>query len=89
MKICRYCRVSGRVQGVFYRASTRQQAIALGITGWAHNCSDGSVEVLCCGEEDAVAKLVAWLSQGPAGARVLNVTCETRDFEECDGFGTG
>jgi len=89
MKVCRYCRVTGRVQGVFFRASTRQQASAMGVTGWARNCSDGSVEVLCCGEDTAVAKLVAWLSHGPAAARVSNVSCETRDYEECDGFGTG
>ena len=55
----------------------------MGVTGWARNCSDGS------GEDTAVAKLVAWLSHGPAAARVSNVSCETRDYEECDGFGTG
>ena len=58
---CRRCYVSGRVQGVFYRASTREQARLLGVTGYARNLHDGTVEVLACGDETAVLKLCGWL----------------------------
>lgn len=66
-------RVSGRVQGVFYRASTREQALALGLTGHARNLPDGAVEVLACGDEQAIAELERWLWEGPAAARVADV----------------
>ncbi len=70
------CRVSGRVQGVWYRASTRQQAAELGVTGHARNLDDGTVEVFACGDEDALAALVEWLWQGPPAARVDAVELE-------------
>ena len=74
--IARRCIVSGRVQGVFYRASTRQRAQALGVTGHARNLADGRVEVLACGAPDAVAALCAWLQQGPPAASVTAVEVE-------------
>jgi acylphosphatase len=58
-------RVSGKVQGVFYRASTREQALALGLTGYARNLPDGAVEVLACGDARAIEALERWLWQGP------------------------
>lgn len=67
---CRCYRVSGRVQGVFYRASTQEQAVGLGVTGYAKNLIDGTVEVMMCGSEDALETLLAWLHQGPPAARV-------------------
>ena len=70
------CYVSGRVQGVFYRASARHQAEQLGITGYARNLADGRVEVLACGPKSSVDDLCTWLSKGPANAVVSNVTCE-------------
>lgn len=70
------CYVSGRVQGVFYRAATRHQAEQLGITGYARNLLDGRVEVLACGPKSSVDDLCVWLSKGPANAEVSNVTCE-------------
>ena len=76
MTSCLCCRITGRVQGVWYRDSTRKQARALGITGYARNLSDGSVEVLACGEEQALQQLQNWLKQGPPRARVEEVTCE-------------
>lgn len=72
---CRRCFVSGRVQGVFFRASTRTRALALGVTGHARNLPDGRVEVLACGEPRAVEALCAWLAEGPPAARVSDVQC--------------
>ena len=74
---CRRCLVSGHVQGVFFRASTREQALSLGVTGYARNLRDGRVEVLACGSAEAVAALCSWLSDGPPGARVSKVQCES------------
>lgn len=65
--------VSGRVQGVFYRASTREQALRLGLRGHAANLDDGRVEVLAVGEADAVEALAAWLWKGPPAAVVEGV----------------
>jgi acylphosphatase len=73
--IARRCYVSGRVQGVFYRASTRQRAQELGCRGYARNLPDGSVEVLAVGERAAVDELIAWLWQGPPAAHVTDVKC--------------
>ena len=75
--IARRCFVAGRVQGVFYRASTRQQALTLGVTGYARNLADGRVEVLACGPEAAVETLCAWLWQGSPASQVTAV--ETLD----------
>ena len=66
--------VRGRVQGVFFRASTRTQAQALGLGGYAKNLADGSVEVLACGTEDALNRLQSWLQLGPPAARVDDVS---------------
>ena len=71
--IARRCHVSGRVQGVFYRASTRERARELGVTGYARNLPDGRVEVLACGKPDAVEALCRWLWQGPPSSRVTAV----------------
>ncbi|WP_019623663.1 acylphosphatase [Thioalkalivibrio thiocyanoxidans] len=62
--------VRGRVQGVFFRASTREQAQALGLKGYARNLPDGRVEVLAVGTPDALDRLEAWLGEGPRMARV-------------------
>jgi acylphosphatase len=75
--VCRRCLVSGHVQGVYFRASTQEHALALGVTGYARNLRDGRVEVLACGPEEAVAALCHWLSDGPPGARVSEVRCES------------
>jgi len=74
--IARRCIVSGRVQGVFYRASTRQRAQALGVTGHARNLADGRVEILACGAPEAVTALCEWLWQGPPAASVMAVEIE-------------
>jgi len=66
--------ITGRVQGVFFRASTQRKARGLGLTGYALNQPDGSVAVAARGENDALDKLAAWLEKGPPGARVEQVT---------------
>ncbi len=63
-------RVSGRVQGVFFRASTRRRAQPLGLAGYAINLPDGSVEVAACGPVEALNELQRWLHEGPPAARV-------------------
>jgi len=68
--------ISGRVQGVFFRASTRNEADRLGIAGHARNLADGRVEVVAQGDENAIAELEAWLRVGPPSARVENVLRE-------------
>ena len=89
-RIAKRCLVAGRVQGVFYRASTREQARALGIEGHALNLPDGRVEVLMVGSPEAVERLEAWLWEGPSGARVTEVVCETVPVPEgVSGFRTG
>ena len=86
MKQCRRCRVEGLVQGVYFRGSTRARAQQLGVTGWAHNLPDGSVEVLACGEQSAVDELCAWLWQGPAQAQVSAVDCREEDWQMLSDF---
>jgi len=73
---CLKIRVTGRVQGVSFRAASQQEAKPLGITGYARNLSDGSVEVLACGDDDALERFVRWLHQGPRMAKVANVLVE-------------
>jgi acylphosphatase len=63
-------RVRGRVQGVWYRGSTREEAVRRGVCGWVRNLPDGSVELEAEGPRDAVDALVAWCRRGPPGARV-------------------
>lgn len=75
--------VSGRVQGVFFRAETRRKAIKLGLSGWVKNLNDGRVEFLISGSEQALAPMRSWLKVGPRLARVdqllleqVNLSCE-------------
>jgi len=66
--------VGGRVQGVWFRAATREQALQLGVSGYAKNLPDGRVEVLASGSDDAIAALERWLWQGPPLAKVEAVS---------------
>ncbi len=70
------CIVSGRVQGVYYRAATAEQAQRLNVDGWVRNLADGRVEVVAAGEPEAVAALTRWLWQGPPAASVDAVHVE-------------
>ncbi|HSD90984.1 MAG TPA: acylphosphatase [Kofleriaceae bacterium] len=70
--------VSGRVQGVSYRAATASKARQLGLVGWVRNLPDGNVELEAEGPADQVNALVAWCRQGPPAARVTDVAVEQR-----------
>jgi acylphosphatase len=71
--VSRRFRVTGKVQGVYFRDSTRAEAVRLAIVGYARNLEDGSVEVAAIGAEAAVAELHRWLHRGPRSARVDGV----------------
>ena len=81
--------VHGRVQGVFFRDSTRREAERLGISGHAINLPDGTVEVLAAGSADALDELERWLHQGPPMSRVTSVEKTAVDEDVADGFGVG
>lgn len=89
MNSARRCRVSGRVQGVFFRAATRNVALELGVFGYAKNLHDGSVEVHVEGDPAAVAALCDWLWDGPEAADVAHVECQTAAVVGYDDFTTG
>jgi len=72
-------RVTGRVQGVFYRQTTKEKASALRLSGWVRNMADGSVLIEAAGDPDQVEALVTWLSEGPPAARVERVEIETEE----------
>lgn len=74
---CRHCFVSGRVQGVFFRASAREKGRELGLEVHARNLTDGRVEVLASGPGEALETLIAWLHEGPPQAEVIAVACES------------
>jgi len=78
--------VHGRVQGVFFRDSTRQRAQAAGVSGWVANQPDGTVEAVLEGDDDAVEALVRWLYAGPRGADVERVEVEDGEAEGLTGF---
>jgi len=82
--IARRCRVRGRVQGVFYRASAARRAAELGVRGNARNLPDGSVEVVAVGAESAVNTLIEWLWIGPSAAQVVAVDIETLSIGAAD-----
>ena len=69
--------ISGKVQGVFFRASTQKKALELGLTGWVKNCSDGSVSALFQGEKRQVSTIIAWCQEGPEFAEVASVKIES------------
>ena len=80
--------ISGRVQGVWFRESTRRKALELGLSGNATNLEDGRVCVLAEGPSAALEKLEAWLQHGPPMASVENVAAEPTGFEAIEGFTT-
>ncbi|MFW6385143.1 MAG: acylphosphatase [Halodesulfurarchaeum sp.] len=78
--------VSGRVQGVFFRATTRERARETGVDGWVKNREDGRVEAVFEGPEDAVESMVDWCREGSPTARVEDVDVTYEDPRGVDGF---
>ncbi len=78
--------VTGRVQGVFYRATTRDEARERGVDGWVKNLDDGRVEAVFEGPEPAVEAMVEWCHEGSDRARVEDVEAEYGEPEGLDGF---
>jgi acylphosphatase len=78
--------VHGRVQGVFFRDTTRRQASSRGVAGWVSNRSDGAVEAVFEGEPDAVDALVRFTREGPRGADVSDVEVSEEEPEGLSGF---
>ena len=79
-------RVSGKVQGVFYRASTRDKARSLGLCGFVKNEADGSVYIEAEGDKEKLEQLVAWCKQGPPNAQVENVETTEGKLKNFDQF---
>ena len=79
-KIRKHVFVSGRVQGVGFRAFTRRQASRLGVEGWVRNLYDGRVEAVLAGNQGAVEKLINNLQEGPSLARVENIEIEEENY---------
>ena len=77
MKITRRLRISGHVQGVFFRESMRLRAEQLKVTGWVRNCADGTVEAIAQGDAFEVGRLIEWAQRGPDAARVEKVDIES------------
>lgn len=87
--VVRRCFVSGRVQGVFFRASAQHKATELAISGYARNLPDGRVEVLLAGTLPAVQAMIDWLHTGPPAARVVQVEVSEVDPERAEGIPVG
>jgi acylphosphatase len=79
-------RISGRVQGVFYRKSAREKATELDIKGTVRNCDDESVEIIATGSKEQLAELIAWCRKGPRGAEVSNVETQELSLQPFNNF---
>ena len=88
MSAARRFTIKGRVQGVFFRESTRRVAESLGITGHAINLPNGDVEVMACGDPAALDQLAEYLKEGPTMAVVRHVSSESVEFAEYASFTT-
>jgi acylphosphatase len=81
MKARAHVLISGRVQGVWFRANTKDKAEELGVKGWVKNTFDGNVEAVFEGEEDKVKQMIAWCHRGPPLANVTNVKVKYQEFK--------
>jgi acylphosphatase len=87
MNIRAHLVISGEVQGVFFRANTRDKAVELGLKGWVRNLMDGKVEVVAEGEKEKIEKLIEFCREGPLGARVKNIEIKReKPKNEFEGF---
>lgn len=84
MKTNVHVMITGRVQGVWFRATTRQKAEQIGITGWVRNTRDGCVEAIFEGEENCVKEMIEWCHRGPPLAKIENV--EVKNQSLTNGF---
>jgi acylphosphatase len=78
--------ISGKVQGVFYRQSTREKAMAIGINGQVRNLPDGRVQVIATGTKEQLDQLLEWCRQGPPKARVTGVETSEMPLQSYDQF---
>lgn len=78
--------VRGKVQGVGFRRATVRQATKLGLDGWVRNSPDGTVEVMLCGEDQAMEAMTEWLRHGPAAAKVETVELNACAWQDIAGF---
>jgi len=78
--------ISGKVQGVFFRASTKDQAVILDVKGWVKNTADGKVEILASGSDSSVNKFIEWCRQGPPQAKVTKVDILREDEKKFERF---
>jgi acylphosphatase len=86
MTVRRRVIVSGRVQGVFFRDTTRRMAVSRGVSGWARNRDDGAVEAVFEGEPQAVESMVRFVREGPPRAEVEDVQVAEEAPEDIEGF---
>jgi len=89
MNVCYIVHVSGTVQGVYFRASSEQQAIDYSLSGYARNLADGGVEVLLCGQQANIDKMLVWLSHGPEQAEVSAIQSKQVPWQEHNFFSIG
>ncbi len=75
-----HLKIEGIVQGVFFRANMRREALRLGVKGWVRNLPDGSVEAIIEGEREAVEQLIKWALRGPPAARVVKITITFSEY---------
>ena len=87
MNVSYMAHVSGKVQGVYFRASSQQVAIDHGLSGYARNLTDGGVEILICGDENDVDKMLVWLAHGPPQAQVDHIVSKQVPWQEHQFFG--
>lgn len=79
-------KIFGKVHGVFYRQSTREKAIELGIKGTVRNCDDDTVEIIATGSKEQVDKLISWCWHGPPKAKVTNVSSQELSLQQFTNF---
>jgi acylphosphatase len=89
MDVSYIAHVSGKVQGVYFRVSSQQVAIEHSLSGYARNLTNGDVEVLLCGEEKNIDKMLKWLAKGPPEAQVVTVDVKQVPFQEHNFFSIG
>lgn len=85
-KLCIHCYVSGKVQGVWFRAHTQKLARQINLTGWVKNLPDNRVEVFACGQPENLEKLFVWLKTGPELAKVTDVSYEELPWQVFNDF---